>query len=205
MRIALSPLAKKQLSAIAMFFWCYFSLCIIAILLGCTGGLVAQELGLVYVWAERRTLGAALSLFLAALAVAAGYGYLMWRLRRTVLLTLTMVYYGAKALLVGVCGYIASHRWIAAALASAVILLLVLGPRYPTARQSRLLRAATWATLGSGLVLVGALASRALLKKLNIVDVHKEVRNALAKGYWIPDDSCVAALPRKEKRHDDRT
>ena len=110
MRIVLSPLTKKQLSAFLMFAWCYISLPLLVLLVGMSTGLVLQEMGLVNAWGKRMPLSEALSIFTRLLLVAAGYTFLMWRRRRTIILMVRMIFYGAKSLVLLICNLVVNYR-----------------------------------------------------------------------------------------------
>jgi len=134
----LSELRKKQLSALAMFCWCYVSLTFLGLFAGFSAALAANELGSFETWASRIHLTCALLILVGMLTVSVAYSFLMWRLRRYVSLMLTMLYYGAKALLLFASSIVLSRRRAASAFFFLLAVLILAVPRHQSTREAQL-------------------------------------------------------------------
>ena len=214
----LSPLGKKQLTVLITFCWCYISLTLLGILVGGSAALVAQELGMVHTWASRINLTYTLLIFLGALLLLVGYGWVMWRLRRYLLIMITMLYYGVKALALGICGMILFHRLVTCGIALVAAMFVSSIPPTPDWKAGGMQYGCpAWLLVSQepqGLtyrfrfrpvpflehialalaaailvVVVAAIIVRLFFNSFGIEDPRKNAVKALVNGWWIPEPS----------------
>jgi len=106
--MSLRPSLKlKHLYAALAALAAYLVTAIVGVWVGMTGGLVLQELGLFRKWAAHMPLWKASLLFAGGLVAAAVWLYVLWRMRRLLILAVRMCWYVPKAYLIwgaGACG-----------------------------------------------------------------------------------------------------
>jgi len=186
---SLRPVLKlKHLYAALAALAAYLVTVIVGVWIGMTGGLVLQELGLFRKWAAHMPLWKASLLFAGGLVLAAVWLYVLWRMRRPLILAVKMCWYVPKAYLVwgaGACGTLGLAGMMALFVGCAVGLGWVMG-----LRPHWVLPVPLWlqlATAGTGLALTGvfvgiaAMATKVALRIARVDDWRASVARSLGK------------------------
>jgi len=186
---SLRPALKlKHLYAALAALAAYLVTAVIGIWVGMTGGLVLQELGLFRKWAAHMALWKASLLFAGGLLAAVVWLYVLWRMRRPLILAAKMCWYLPKAYFVwgaGACGTVPLIGMMIVLSGSTIGLREIYIRFFPGILPEPLWLRGVIAGAGFALVgvcvVLGSLATKIALRVVRVDDWRASVARSLGK------------------------